>query len=129
MPGLAEPSLGSDRGFCLLRSSLVWRTGQAAQGRRRLCINAFRGRYEALLSRPHSADCSGRNPTVFYELGIAHTIGKPTILLTRDSKDVPVDIRYLKYILYPFTTRGMLQLESMLSETIASLGIRPKGDA
>jgi hypothetical protein len=26
------------------------------------------------------ADCTGRNPNVFYELGIAHTLGKPVIL-------------------------------------------------
>jgi hypothetical protein len=32
------------------------------------------------------ADCTDRNPNVFYEIGLAHTIGKPTILLTQRAK-------------------------------------------
>src|SRR5438874_6626960 len=30
------------------------------------------------------ADCSERNPNVFYELGIAHAYGKKVILITKD---------------------------------------------
>jgi nucleoside 2-deoxyribosyltransferase len=29
------------------------------------------------------ADLSGQNPNVFYEVGIAHTLGKPVLLLAR----------------------------------------------
>ena len=71
------------------------------------------------------ADCTDRNPNVFYELGIAHTIGKPTILLTRDKGDIPADIRHWKYILYDFTPRGMKEFETMLSETLDSVVISP----
>jgi hypothetical protein len=31
-------------------------------------------------SRVVIADCTGRNPNVFYEIGMAHTVGKPVIL-------------------------------------------------
>src|SRR5438876_8266953 len=38
------------------------------------------------------ADCSGRNPNVFYELGIAHAYGKKVILITRDDvREAPSD--------------------------------------
>jgi len=46
------------------------------------------------------AELSGRNPNVMYEIGMAHAIGKPIILLTRNQDDVPFDLRALRYIYY-----------------------------
>jgi len=46
------------------------------------------------------AELSGRNPNVMYEVGLAHAIGKPIILLTRSEDDVPFDLRSLRYIYY-----------------------------
>lgn len=43
------------------------------------------------------ANISGRNPNVYYELGIAHALGKPTILVSRSLDNVPFDMRS-KYI-------------------------------
>jgi SIR2-like protein len=51
-------------------------------------------------SRLCVADVSGRNPNVLYEVGIAHTLGKPTVLLTQDISDVPFDLRPIRHILY-----------------------------
>jgi hypothetical protein len=64
------------------------------------------------------ADCTGRNPNVFYEIGIAHTIGKPVVLIAQNSDDVPFDLRHLRYILYEYTPRGMQQLEQKLAQTL-----------
>lgn len=46
------------------------------------------------------ADCSGRNPNVFYELGMAHTLGKQVILTAQQDVDVPSDIRHIRYLRY-----------------------------
>jgi len=51
-------------------------------------------------SRLCVADVSGKNPNVLYEVGIAHTLGKPTVLLTQDISDVPFDLRTIRHILY-----------------------------
>jgi hypothetical protein len=67
------------------------------------------------------ADCTGRNPNVFYELGIAHTLGKPVILTTQDADDVPFDIRHLRYIPYEYTPPGMQEFEERLSRTLQVL--------
>jgi len=46
------------------------------------------------------ADLTGKNPNVFYELGLAHAIGKPAILLAESMDDVPFDLRSLRVIVY-----------------------------
>lgn len=51
-------------------------------------------------SRVMLADLTGKNPNVFYELGLAHAIGKPVVLLTQDIDDIPFDLRALRVIEY-----------------------------
>lgn len=47
------------------------------------------------------ADCSGGNLNVFYELGIAQTIGKEVILICQNiEKDIPFDLRSQRVIQY-----------------------------
>lgn len=46
------------------------------------------------------ADVTDRNPNVNYELGMAHAIGKPTILITQKVEDVPFDYKHLRLIKY-----------------------------
>lgn len=64
------------------------------------------------------ADCTGRNPNVFYELGIAHTLGRPAILVAQDMSDIPFDVRHVRAIIYDFTPRGMKKFESDLKATL-----------
>jgi len=67
------------------------------------------------------ADLTGRNPNVFYEVGIAHTLGKEVIMITQNEEDVPFDLRHLKYILYGFSKRGQEKLIDDIKMTIKSI--------
>jgi hypothetical protein len=46
------------------------------------------------------ADLTGRNPNVFYELGLAHSLAKPAVLIAESIEDVPFDLRALRVIEY-----------------------------
>jgi hypothetical protein len=46
------------------------------------------------------ADLTGKNPNVFYELGLAHAIAKPVILITEFEEDIPFDLRAIRIIKY-----------------------------
>jgi hypothetical protein len=70
------------------------------------------------------ADCSGRNANVFYETGIAHAIGKKTILISQTLEDVPFDLRHLRVIIYDYTPRGMQTFEKTFRTTLQSF-LRP----
>jgi hypothetical protein len=67
------------------------------------------------------ADCTGKNPNVFYEIGIAHAIGKPVILITQNQDDVPFDLRHIRYIQYDYTPPGMIKFENTLTTTISEI--------
>jgi hypothetical protein len=64
------------------------------------------------------ADCTNRNPNVFYELGIAHTLGKRVIITTQSEKDIPFDISHIRFIKYDYTPRGMEGFETNLEKFI-----------
>ena len=46
------------------------------------------------------ADLTNKNPNVFYELGLAHAITKPAVLITASMDDVPFDLRSLRVLVY-----------------------------
>lgn len=46
------------------------------------------------------ADLTSKNPNVFYELGLAHAIAKPAVLITASMDDVPFDLRSLRVLVY-----------------------------
>lgn len=46
-------------------------------------------------------DVTGRSPEAFYYLGLAHALGRPTILLSQREDDLPLDFRGDRYVLYP----------------------------
>lgn len=65
-------------------------------------------------------DCTGRNPNVFYEIGIAHSLGKEVILITQSGDDIPFDLRHLRYLQYLNNGEGLSELESRLTARLQS---------
>lgn len=52
------------------------------------------------------ADVTARNPNVYYELGIAHTLGKKVVILSQDVDDIPFDTRHLRHVIYSNSLAG-----------------------
>ena len=44
-----------------------------------------------------------RNPNVFYELGLAHALQKPVVLVSSNESDVPFDLKHIRVIYYDVT--------------------------
>lgn len=72
-------------------------------------------------SRIVVCDCSGRNPNVFYEAGIAHTLGREVILITQSEHDIPFDLRHLRYIRYLNNAEGREVLTRALQARMLTL--------
>lgn len=68
-----------------------------------------------LKSKVIIADVTGRNPNVFYEIGIAHTVGRPVIIITQDKSDVPFDIAHYRYFVYSDDEQGWNSLRKNIS--------------
>lgn len=59
-------------------------------------------------------DISGKNTTAFYELGLAHTLGKEVILLVQDARELPFDFKKFKHIIYEKNEEGIERLKAEL---------------
>lgn len=57
------------------------------------------------------ADITGRNPNVLYELGMAHTLAKPVLILSRHADDIPIDLSTRRVILYGTSGDGDWQAD------------------
>ncbi|MBA7568784.1 hypothetical protein ES708_10519 [subsurface metagenome] len=66
-------------------------------------------------------DFTGRNSNVFYETGIAHTLGKIVIPISQDIKDVPFDLQHLRVLEYKKTDVGLENLKKKLHTRISTI--------
>lgn len=46
------------------------------------------------------AELTTKNPNVFYELGLAHALQKPVVLVSSNENDVPFDLKHIRVIYY-----------------------------
>jgi hypothetical protein len=71
------------------------------------------------------ADLTGRNPNVFYEVGIAHAIKKQVQLMTQSIDDVPFDLRHRRALVYEDSPRGCKKLEKNLYDNVQNMLAHP----
>jgi len=60
---------------------------------------------------------------VFYEIGIAHTLGKHVVLITQSEDNVPFDLRHLRFVEYLNNEEGRHDLVDKVGKRIANLGV------
>lgn len=66
-------------------------------------------------------DCSDLNQNVFYEMGIAHTLGREVFLITQSLKDIPFDIRHIRHFEYQSDGEGLDKLKLELCKQLSQL--------
>lgn len=68
------------------------------------------------------ADITPDNPNVFYEVGYAHAIGKPTILLSDKSRQrLPFDVAGIRTIFYENSIGGKRSVEQALQKHLEGI--------
>ena len=67
------------------------------------------------------AEITAPNQNVFYELGYAHALKKPTILLARRDKELPFDIRSYRVIFYDDSIGGKPEVERALDKHLRAV--------
>lgn len=69
-------------------------------------------------SRAVITDFTDRNPNVFYETGVAHTLGKIVIPITQSVGDIPFDLRHHRALTYLPNAEGLAKLEKDLEKKL-----------
>jgi hypothetical protein len=67
------------------------------------------------------AEITASNQNVFYELGYAHALNKPTILLAQRGKELPFDIRSYRVIFYDDSIGGKSDVEQNLDKHLRAV--------
>lgn len=68
-------------------------------------------------------DVTGKNPNVFYELGIAHMCKdvEKVVLLSQEIESIPFDLRHFRHIVYKPTAVGIRALRQNLRDTVGAI--------
>ena len=66
-------------------------------------------------------DFSGSKPNVYYEAGIAHTLGRPVVPLTQFHEHVTFDLRHHRFIQYLNNSEGLQALKPKLERRLRRL--------
>lgn len=66
-------------------------------------------------------DLTGKNPNVFYEAGIAHTLGKHVVPITQSDDDIPFDLKHHRYAKYLNNAEGLESLKVDLASRFSTL--------
>ncbi len=66
-------------------------------------------------------DFTGKNPNVFYEAGIAHTLGKHVVPITQSMNDIPFDLQHHRVAVYLNNGEGRDGLTENLTSRFKTL--------
>jgi hypothetical protein len=66
-------------------------------------------------------DFSGMNSNVFYEAGIAHTLGRTVIPIVQKIEHVPFDLRHRRHLQYEDTDEGRAKLQEAITKRLKTL--------
>ena len=66
-------------------------------------------------------DLTSRNPNVFYEMGIAHSLGKDVVMVTQSKDDVPFDVQSRRYLRYLHNEQGLEKMTEGLQARLEKL--------
>ncbi|TQF06993.1 hypothetical protein E6W39_38420 [Kitasatospora acidiphila] len=64
------------------------------------------------------AEVTNRNANVFYELGLAHALGKDVIILAQDTSHIPFDLQRFRHCIYSNDGEGYDVLRNWLPEAV-----------
>ncbi|MCZ2155435.1 MAG: hypothetical protein LC114_16285 [Bryobacterales bacterium] len=69
------------------------------------------------------AELTTRNPNVFYELGLAHALKKPVVLVSSNEGDVPFDLKHIRVIYCDVTDPfwGAKRLDKVAENILSAL--------
>jgi hypothetical protein len=67
------------------------------------------------------ADLTSKNPNVFYEAGIAHTLGRDVIQIAQSMDDIPFDLRSIRSVTYLHNGEGLTRLKAQVVERLKYL--------
>jgi hypothetical protein len=104
------------------RTGLIARRGDETRAEGDILQQIISG---IVASRLVIANISARNPNVFFELGIAMALGKPTLLISSTLDDTPFDVRGRRILIY----NDEHDLERRLAEALLQTINAPKKNA
>ncbi len=105
----------SDAGFDCLRADDIWDESTFIQDIVNLIFQA----------RIVVCDFSKRNPNVFYETGIAHTLGKEVVPIAQSLGDIPSDLQHHRALPYLDNSEGHQKLRTDLAARLKTIAGRP----
>lgn len=107
----AISNAATDAGFTCKRVDDIWNHSTVIQDVFSLIFQSF----------IVVCDFSDKNPNVFYEAGIAYTLGKHVVPITQSKQDIPFDLQHHRYAKYLNNGEGLEALKQELFSRFMTL--------
>lgn len=107
----AIKAAANDAGFKCERADDIWQHSAVIQ-------DVFSLLYRSFIV---VCDFTGKNANVFYEAGIAHTLGKHVIPITQSDGDIPFDLRHHRHLTYYGNQQGIETMRGVLATRFRTL--------